>query len=348
MKQLFFLLITIASLFNTKSIAQSKPVSIGEQCPDLQNSNIVNYKTTTARISDFRGKLLILDFWATWCAPCLNMMPVAEKLQQQFGEKIQIMPVTYQPTPQKSKAFLQQRAKTSKFLPPSSTADVELKQAFPHSVVPHYVWISPEGKVIAITSYGELNETNIKRMLDHSGTSLIQKRDYEKIIDNTQPVFITANVLQQDEGPFIDPVPNDALLYHSVLTKYIPGFYVETGSGDSLINCKNNTVSGLYRIALAKDEIKMLLVNSTIWEVKNPAALAYSDSVNLIPRNETEDIDWFTKHSFCYELKFPPALFASKYDIMLADLNNYFGSTLHIKGGLEKRKVKMPCAVTHR
>ena len=55
MKQLFFLLITIASLFNTKSIAQSKPVSIGEQCPDLQISNIVNYKTTTARISDFRG-----------------------------------------------------------------------------------------------------------------------------------------------------------------------------------------------------------------------------------------------------------------------------------------------------
>lgn len=345
MKPLFFQLIIIAALFNTKSIAQSKPVSIGEQCPDLQIGNIINYKTTTARISDFRGKLLILDFWATWCVPCLNMIPVAEKLQQQFDGKIQIMPVTYQPAAE-VKSFLQRRAKTTNSLPPSSTADVELEKAFPHTVVPHYVWISPEGKVIAITGYGELNESNIRSLLNHHDITLTEKTDVEKIIDNKQPMFIAANVLQQENGPLIDPLPNDALLYHSVITKYIPGFNAEAGSGPSMITTKNHSVGGLYRIAAGKYDIKMLLPNSTVWEVKDPVALGYSDSVNLTMRNEAALTDWFINHSFCYELKFPPALSASKYDIMLADLNNYFGAVLHITGSIEKRKVK--CLVLSR
>ncbi|QEC69312.1 TlpA family protein disulfide reductase [Panacibacter ginsenosidivorans] len=345
MKQLLFLLLTITAITAQKSMAQSNPVGIGDQCPDLQISNIINYKTTTARISDFRGKLLILDFWATWCVPCLNMMPVAEKLQQQFDGQIQIMPVTDQPAAE-VKSFLQKRAKTTKFLPPSSTADTELEQAFPHTVVPHYVWISPEGKVIAITSYGELTAANIQRMLGNNDITLSEKNDVEKIIDNKLPMFITANLLQQENGPLIDPLPNDAVLYHSVITKHLAGFNAEAGSGEATITAKNHSVGGLYRIAAGKYEIKMLLPNSTVWEVKDPAALAYADSVILTLHNEAAITDWFVNHSFCYELKFPSALAASKYDIMLADLNNYFGALLHIKGSIEKRKAK--CLVLSR
>jgi len=37
------------------------------------------------RLSDYRGKYVVLNFWATWCAPCREEMPSLEALQRQFG-----------------------------------------------------------------------------------------------------------------------------------------------------------------------------------------------------------------------------------------------------------------------
>jgi thiol-disulfide isomerase/thioredoxin len=38
-------------------------------------------------LSDFRGKLVILNFWATWCAPCRDEIPVFVKLQDEYSDK---------------------------------------------------------------------------------------------------------------------------------------------------------------------------------------------------------------------------------------------------------------------
>lgn len=39
----------------------------------------------TAKMSDYRGKVLVLDFYATWCAPCRQSIPHLVELQQRFG-----------------------------------------------------------------------------------------------------------------------------------------------------------------------------------------------------------------------------------------------------------------------
>src|SRR5690606_38131625 len=47
----------------------------------------VNYDGDSVRLEDFRGKLLFIDVWATWCSPCLQEMQAFEMLRKQYQDK---------------------------------------------------------------------------------------------------------------------------------------------------------------------------------------------------------------------------------------------------------------------
>lgn len=61
----------------------SKPARIGTVAPDftVQDSN---RKIT---LSDYRGQVVVLNFWATWCPPCIEELPSLETLQQRMKDK---------------------------------------------------------------------------------------------------------------------------------------------------------------------------------------------------------------------------------------------------------------------
>src|SRR6476620_3661535 len=69
------------------------PLTIGDTLPDMPLSSIINYKSFTACLSSFKGKLLILDFWATWCTSCLKHFPKMDSLQQQYPGQVQVIMV---------------------------------------------------------------------------------------------------------------------------------------------------------------------------------------------------------------------------------------------------------------
>ena len=61
--------------------AKYEPLTVGKEGPDF---SLPNLDETTVRLSDYRGKVVFLNFWATWCKPCREEMPSMEVLYRNF------------------------------------------------------------------------------------------------------------------------------------------------------------------------------------------------------------------------------------------------------------------------
>lgn len=57
--------------------------SVGSQAPDIELKDL---KDDTVRLSDLRGKPVLVNFWATWCVPCRTEMPILEKKYRAYKE----------------------------------------------------------------------------------------------------------------------------------------------------------------------------------------------------------------------------------------------------------------------
>jgi thiol-disulfide isomerase/thioredoxin len=57
---------------------------VGGAAPELSFSLLGGGE---AHLDDHRGKVVLLDFWATWCPPCVKSLPVVHRVAQEFGEE---------------------------------------------------------------------------------------------------------------------------------------------------------------------------------------------------------------------------------------------------------------------
>ena len=162
---------TLCLFFSAPSQAQSltitfKPIKIGDRISDVTLTNICNYETTKTNLSDFKAKLIILDFWTTSCTPCLANFPKTEELQKQYGGEVQFIKVTCQPRAEVL-PFLEELYKTDPSSIPVVTDDSALHRLFPHINLPHYVWLDQTGKVVATTIAEQLTAENIDHFLSN-------------------------------------------------------------------------------------------------------------------------------------------------------------------------------------
>ncbi len=71
--------VSIARAAGTLLPAGSRP-----QAPDFQ---LHDSKGRKRRLSEFRGKVVLLNFWATWCAPCLTEIPVLNGVHREYADR---------------------------------------------------------------------------------------------------------------------------------------------------------------------------------------------------------------------------------------------------------------------
>jgi cytochrome c biogenesis protein CcmG, thiol:disulfide interchange protein DsbE len=62
---------------------RSRPARIGSAAPDFT----VQDSTRQVTLSQFKGQVVVLNFWATWCPPCIEEMPSLVEMQQKMKDK---------------------------------------------------------------------------------------------------------------------------------------------------------------------------------------------------------------------------------------------------------------------
>jgi thiol-disulfide isomerase/thioredoxin len=149
-----------------------RPLKIGDIVPDFKLREVLNYPLSTARLSQLRGKLTILDFWASPCSGCVGLFPHMQKLQDEFHGDLKIVLVDA-----RASLWHDDMAKVTKILLIKGTAigekismpvvlnSPELYESFPYLGVPHEVWIDSAGNVLAITDAYAVTAANIQKVL---------------------------------------------------------------------------------------------------------------------------------------------------------------------------------------
>lgn len=170
-------LLSIVFLFFGEGYSQegavSESVQVGSLVPDFDITILTKEGTVKKNIKDYRGKVVILEFWATFCGPCFPAMDHLADLQFKFQKELEVINVTDEER-WKVVNFLKKRPT---FMAIALDNDKSINQLFYHQLMPHTIIIDTQGYIKAITSPEEVTEEVI--YLTKSGAILTVKTKAE-------------------------------------------------------------------------------------------------------------------------------------------------------------------------
>jgi len=131
--------------------------------PAAASFDLVRLDGVPARFEEMAGRTVILDFWATWCAPCKVQMPILEELwQRRGGDRLMVLGVSMDTAPpDEVSAWLEREGITY----PIAIADFDLASDYGVYSFPTLIVVDPAGRIVR-SHQGVLGRPELDAILD--------------------------------------------------------------------------------------------------------------------------------------------------------------------------------------
>jgi peroxiredoxin len=127
----------------TAAVAAPQPLRIGDPAPSF---SLQTLDGKTLDIASFKGKVVVLDFWATWCQPCRQAMPELKTLlQQNTGKPLVVISVSADESREAPKEFARTNGMT--WIQAWDGKGKVIGGVFGATGLPSYVVIDADGKI---------------------------------------------------------------------------------------------------------------------------------------------------------------------------------------------------------
>ena len=163
---------------------------VGKPAPDFDLKLLGGGKF---RLSEHKGHVVVLDFWATWCGPCVNAMPQVDKAVEELkDQQVELVAVNMQEDQKAIKGLLERLD-----LNPTVALDQDGKTAEKYSVtaIPQTVVIDADGNIARLfvgtsPTFGEQLSASLKGVLEKKSAPATRRP--LQIRRNNSPLFASA------------------------------------------------------------------------------------------------------------------------------------------------------------
>jgi len=128
--------------------------------PELQLSDWTN--TTPLSLDDLKGKIVVLDFWATWCGPCVRSIPHNNEIHAKYGDDVVFIGVTHPKGADELAAMIEEKGIQ---YPVAIDANKETIKAYRVNGYPDYFIIDRDGKLVVADCQNAKVDAVIEKLL---------------------------------------------------------------------------------------------------------------------------------------------------------------------------------------
>ncbi len=122
--------------------ASKAGLTLAEQVPDVA---LTRFDGSEVSLADYRGQPLVVNFWGSWCQPCVDEMPDLEAVHTSLGEDVTFIGVNIRDEPEAARAMAERTGVTYDLV---RDVDGELSRALEVTNWPTTVLVLPDGTVI--------------------------------------------------------------------------------------------------------------------------------------------------------------------------------------------------------
>ncbi|MBN1146813.1 MAG: TlpA family protein disulfide reductase [Anaerolineales bacterium] len=151
-------------MFGPKLLDRSNLVGLETDVP-APDFELTALSGETVRLADLRGKPVVINYWATWCGPCVREMPMFQKYHDLYGDKFVMIGIDEEEPPAQVQELVDSFEFTYPMLLDTNVSAGELYQVM---VLPSTFFIDAEG-ILRYRHIGSLQEDQFKVYLGGLG-----------------------------------------------------------------------------------------------------------------------------------------------------------------------------------